>query len=77
MALSLDRHAFIDVLNGGQGDIGAAMLPPPEGLWGMPRERLQTLPGYDPDVQRNRGDARTIMERLNWAEARTTRSASG
>ena len=30
------------------------MLPPPEGLWGMPPEMLQTLPGYDPDVQKNR-----------------------
>jgi peptide/nickel transport system substrate-binding protein len=66
MALSLDRRAFIDVLSGGQGDIGAAMLPPPEGLWGMPPERLQTLSGYDPNVQKNRSDARAIMERLGW-----------
>jgi peptide/nickel transport system substrate-binding protein len=66
MALSLDRRAFIDILSGGQGDIGAAMLPPPEGLWGMPPERLLTLPGYDSDVQKNRGDARIIMERLGW-----------
>ena len=26
------------------------MQPPPDGLWGMPPEMLQTLPGYDPDV---------------------------
>jgi peptide/nickel transport system substrate-binding protein len=66
MALTLDRHAFIDVLSGGQGDIGAAMLPPPEGLWGMPPDRLRTLPGYDPDVQKNRGEAREIMRRLGY-----------
>ena len=30
------------------------MLPPPDGLWGMPPEVLQTLPGYDPDVAKNR-----------------------
>src|SRR5258708_6113324 len=54
MALTLDRRSFIDVLGGGQGNIGAAMLPPPEGLWGMPPERLRSLPGYDPDVQNNR-----------------------
>jgi len=66
MALSLDRRAFIDVLSGGQGDIGAAMLPPPEGLWGMTPERLRTLPGYDPDVQRNRSAAREIMQRLGY-----------
>jgi peptide/nickel transport system substrate-binding protein len=66
MALTLDRRAFIDVLSGGQGDIGAAMLPPPEGLWGMPPDRLRTLPGYDPNVQNNRREAREIMQRLGY-----------
>src|SRR5690349_14692923 len=36
MALSHDRKAFIDIITDGQGDIGGAMLPPPEGVWGMP-----------------------------------------
>ena len=31
MALSLDRKAFIDIMNEGQGDIGGAMLPPRPG----------------------------------------------
>jgi len=62
MALSLDRKAFIDTINEGKADIGGAMLPPPEGIWGMPPEMLQTLPGYDPDVAKNRGEARKIME---------------
>jgi peptide/nickel transport system substrate-binding protein len=66
MALTLDRKSFIDVLNGGQGDIGGAMLPPPEGLWGMPPERLKLLPGYDPDVQRNRKEGREIMAHLGY-----------
>ena len=66
MALTLDRRAFIDVLSGGQGDIGAAMLPPPEGLWGMPPDRLKLLPGYDPDVQKNRTEARKIMRQLGY-----------
>jgi peptide/nickel transport system substrate-binding protein len=66
MALTLDRRSFIDVLSGGQGDIGGAMLPPPEGLWGMPPERLRSLPGYDPDVQKNRSEAREIMQRLGY-----------
>src|ERR1700730_12645624 len=30
MALSLDRKAFLGILEDGQGDIGAAMMPPPE-----------------------------------------------
>ena len=66
MALSLDRKAFIDIITDGQGDIGGIMLPPPEGVWGMPQDVLQTLPGYDPDVAKNRAEARKIMEKLGY-----------
>jgi peptide/nickel transport system substrate-binding protein len=66
MALALDRQSFIDILTEGQGKIGGAMLPPPEGIWGMPPELLRTIPGYDPDVQKNRSEARKIMETLGY-----------
>ena len=66
MALTLDRKAFIDILSEGQASIGGAMLPPPEGLWGMPPDRLRSLPGYGPDVQKNRSEAREIMQRLGY-----------
>jgi len=69
MALSLDRAAFIDIITEGQGDIGGAMQPPPEGLWGMPPDMLKTLPGYDPDVQNNRAEARQLMRKLGYGPA--------
>ena len=62
LALTLDRKAFIDTINEGKADIGGAMLPPPEGIWGMPAEMLRGLPGYDPDVAKNRAEARKLME---------------
>jgi peptide/nickel transport system substrate-binding protein len=62
MALSLDRKAFIDILSEGQGDIGGVLQPPPAGLWGMPLEMLNGLPGYDSDAQKNRIQARQLME---------------
>ena len=66
MALSLDRKAFVDIISEGQGDIGGVMQPLPEGVWGMPRDVLRMLPGYDPDVQKNRSEARQIMEKLGY-----------
>ena len=62
VALTVDRRAFIDTLTQGKGDIGGALLAPPEGIWGMPADLMQQLPGYDPDVARNRTEARKIME---------------
>ena len=58
MALAVDRKAFIDILFEGQGDIGGSMLPAPEGLWAMPKEMLEHIPGYGPDVDEEprRGD---------------------
>src|SRR5712672_3838979 len=66
MALALDRQSLIDILAEGQGDIGGAMQPPPQGVWGMPAEMLSTLPGYDPDVGKNRAEARNIMEQAGY-----------
>jgi peptide/nickel transport system substrate-binding protein len=66
MALALDRKSFIDILAEGQGDIGGAMQPPPQGVWGMPVEVLETLPGYGPDVGKNRAEARKLMEKAGY-----------
>jgi peptide/nickel transport system substrate-binding protein len=66
MALTLDRKSLIDILAEGQGDIGGAMQPSPQGVWGMPPEMLSTLPGYDPDVGKNRAEARKIMEKAGY-----------
>jgi peptide/nickel transport system substrate-binding protein len=66
MALSLDRKVFIDIMTAGHGDVGGVMQPLPEGIWGMPPEILHALPGYDPDVEKNRTEARQIMEQLGY-----------
>jgi peptide/nickel transport system substrate-binding protein len=66
VVLSLDRKAFIDIISDGQGDIGGVMQPLPEGLWGMPPDVMTTLPGYDPDVRKNRSEAREIMGKLGY-----------
>src|SRR5208283_313462 len=66
IALTIDRKAFIDILGEGEGDIGTAMLPAPEGLWAMPKDMMEKLPGYDPDVEKSREEARQIMQSLGY-----------
>jgi len=66
LAYAIDRKSFIDILAEGQGDIGGAMQPLPAGQWGLPTEMLQTLPGYGPNVEKNREEARKIMSGLGY-----------
>jgi len=66
MVLSMDRKAFVDVLNEGQADIGGVMLPPPAGVWGFPKDQLHSISGYGPDVRKNREEARAIMRKLGY-----------
>jgi len=66
MTLAIDREAFSTIINGGVRHVGATMMPPPNGIWGMPEEKLKALPGYDPDVAKNRAEARKIMEKLGY-----------
>ncbi len=66
MALTIDRNAIIDILAQGAGDIGGAMQPPPDGIWGLPREMLVKAAGYDGNVAKNREEARAIMQRLGY-----------
>jgi peptide/nickel transport system substrate-binding protein len=63
MMLTIDRKAFLDIISEGHGQIGGAMQTPPAGLWGLPPEILQTLPGYGPDVEASRAEARKLMEK--------------
>jgi peptide/nickel transport system substrate-binding protein len=66
MVLALDRKAYVDIINQGVPSLGALMLPPPNGIWGMPEDVLRNLPGYGGDVAANREEARTIMKKLGY-----------
>ena len=65
MAMALDRKSMIDIVLQGHGDIGGSLLPPPEGVWGMPPDILKTIPGYG-DVKTDREEARKIMQKLGY-----------
>jgi peptide/nickel transport system substrate-binding protein len=63
---ALDRKAFVDILVEGQGLTGGVMQPPPDGICGLPVDKLAELPGYDPGIAKNRAEAREIMEKLGY-----------
>ena len=65
MALALDRKSFIDIIFQGQADAGGTLLPPPEGVWGMPPDMLKTISGYG-DVNKDREQARAIMTKFGY-----------
>ncbi|MBV8492439.1 MAG: ABC transporter substrate-binding protein, partial [Alphaproteobacteria bacterium] len=66
MSLSIDRQAFIDIVAQSAGEIGGVLQSPPGGLWGLSPDQLKELPGYDPDVAKNRAQARQIMQKLGY-----------
>jgi peptide/nickel transport system substrate-binding protein len=66
LALALDRKAFISILLEGQGDIGGTMEPAPDGLWAMPKEMLEQIPGYGPDINANREEAKKLMQKAGY-----------
>jgi peptide/nickel transport system substrate-binding protein len=70
MMLGLDRAAFITILSQGKADISGAMMPPPEGRWGMPNDVLTTLAGYGGTVEDRQGQARALMEKLGYGPAK-------
>src|SRR5438552_11585426 len=66
MAMSLDRKSFISIMLEGQGDVGGTMLPAPAGLWAMPKEMMEKIPGYGPDVNANREEAKKLMQKAGY-----------
>jgi peptide/nickel transport system substrate-binding protein len=66
LQLALDRKSFVDIINQGDAELGGIMQPPPDGVWGLPKEIYEAVPGYGPDVQKNREEARTIMKKLGY-----------
>ncbi len=61
----LDRESFIKILSEGEGQMGGALLPPPDGVWGLPPEKLKGLIGYG-DVEKSREEARALMKEAGY-----------
>jgi peptide/nickel transport system substrate-binding protein len=65
--LTLDREEFVKVLFGGAGVVGSVHMSPPYGTFGLPRDELVNLPGYNlAELPRNRERARQILAELGY-----------
>jgi peptide/nickel transport system substrate-binding protein len=61
--LAIDRKAFVETISQGDYVIGGTMQPPPDGIWGLSPDTLSVVPGHGPDVEKNRAEARALMEK--------------
>jgi peptide/nickel transport system substrate-binding protein len=61
VALSMDRPEFIRLMTDGHGLVGGSMMPPPNGVWGLPPDDLDRLEFYGESVEIRREKARKIM----------------
>ncbi len=61
MALAIDREAVIKSKGAGLDRLGGELMPPPEGAWGLDKAELAAIPGYGPDLEKRREEARKLM----------------
>lgn len=65
ISLALDRNAFVAAQQGG-GRHGGVMMSPPYGIWGLTTAQLEAVPGFGKDVEKNRAEARKLMEEAGY-----------
>ena len=73
MNLAIDRQAFVDILGRGETLIGATLMPPPAGVWGMPAEELRAVEGYGTNPATSRAKGQEIMRRLGYSPEKPLR----
>ena len=66
VSLAMDRYAYVQGVRHSGAVVGAALMPPPPGHWGLPERELKLLPGY-------RGPARDKAEATQLLAARRRR----
>jgi len=65
ISLALDRGQFVNAMQG-NGRLGGIMMSPPYGVWGLTPKQLEAVPGFGKDVERNRAEARKLMQEAGY-----------
>jgi peptide/nickel transport system substrate-binding protein len=66
MALAIDREAVVKINGAGLDRLGGELMPPPEGAWGLDKAELASIPGYGPDIEKRREEARKLMREAGY-----------
>ena len=60
ISLAMDRYAYVQGVRHNGAIVGAALMPPPQGIWGLPERELKLLPGYR-GAERDKAEARKLL----------------
>src|SRR5262249_57677329 len=60
VSFGIDRHAAVQAVRQGGGVVGAALMPKPLGIWGLPDKELRTLAGYRSSEQ-DKAEAKRLL----------------
>jgi peptide/nickel transport system substrate-binding protein len=69
LSLAIDRGAYTKAVSQGSALVGAAMLPKPWGIWGLPDKEVIRLPGYGTGTEDKRR-AENLLSDAGFSRAR-------
>jgi peptide/nickel transport system substrate-binding protein len=72
ISLALDRRGFVKAVRHGGAVVGAALMPPPFGAWGLPEKELRQIPGYRTPAQ-DKAEARRLLASLGYGAGKPLR----
>jgi len=72
ISLAMDRRAFVQGVRHGGAVVGAAMMPKPLGIWGLPEQDLRTLPGYR-DPAQDKAEAKRLLASAGYGPGKPLR----
>jgi peptide/nickel transport system substrate-binding protein len=71
VSYAMDRNASVKTVRHGGAVVGAALMPPPFGTWGLPEKELRSLPGYS--GARDKEEARRLLAQAGYGRSKPLR----
>ncbi len=72
LSYAVDRHAFVKAVRQGGAVVGAALMPRPQGEWGLTAAELAAVPGYGPP-DHDKAKARQLLREAGFGPANPLR----